>query len=154
MAAIRRDGLIAEYLFHGSAADTSGAGRHGVVHGASLTADRFGRTASVYRFDGIDDEIVVSPPPAMTAEAITVSVWAKFEPRNRRRRWSDCIIAQDDGNDDDQSRRVFQLSTLDRHIVWHRMTCARDPECKHWIRDGEVVRRRRHGRRRPPHAVR
>ncbi|HEX7023906.1 MAG TPA: LamG domain-containing protein [Gemmatimonadales bacterium] len=131
-----RDGLVAEYLFRGNADDTSGHGRHGVVHGATLTADRFGDPEGAYRFDGIDDEIVVSPPPVLGPEAMSVSVWAQFERRDLAG-WSSCIIAQDDGRDDDQSRRVFQLSARDRHIVWHRMVCARDPQCKRRVRFGE-----------------
>jgi len=127
---------VAEYLFRGNAADTSGHDRHGMVHGATLTADRFGAPESAYRFDGVDDEIVVSPPPVLGLDAMSVSVWARFE-RRKLEGWSSCIIAQDDGKDNDQSRRVFQLSARDRHIVWHRMTCARDPECKRWIRFGE-----------------
>lgn len=131
-----RDGLVAEYLFRGNADDTSGRDRHGVVHGATLTTDRFGAPENAYRFDGVDDEIVVSPPPVLGLDAMSVSVWARFEQRELEG-WSSCIIAQDDGKDDDQSRRVFQLSARDNHIVWHRMTCARDPECKRRIRFGE-----------------
>ena len=59
-----RDGLAAEYGFAGSADDTSGRGRHGVVHGAALTADRFGRQDHAYQFDGVDDYIEIAPPMA------------------------------------------------------------------------------------------
>ena len=134
-----RDGLVAEYLFRGSAEDTSGHGRHGVVHGAVLTADRFGRPESAYRFDGVDDHIAVSPPPALGPAAMSVSVWACFEPRDLSG-WSSCIIAQDDGDDDqekDHARRIFQLSAWGRHVVWHRMTERRDPQIKRRIRSGE-----------------
>jgi hypothetical protein len=64
-----------------------------------------------------------------------VSALALHEPHEFRG-WTNCIIAQDDGNDDDQSRRVFQLSTDCGHIVWHRMACVRDPMCKRRIRPG------------------
>ena len=133
-----REGLVAEYLFSGNADDTSGHARHGVIHGATLTTDRFGIPGNAYRFDGVDDAIVVSPPPPIGAAAMSVSVWACYE-RRRLEGWSNCIIAQDDGVDHNQERRVFQLSTRDRHIVWHRMTCERDPECKRVIRFGEWV---------------
>ena len=131
-----RAGLVAEYLFRGSAEDSSGHGRHGVIHGATLTADRFGVAGSAYRFDGIDDAIVVSPPPPLGQGAMSVSVWVRYE-RSKLEGWSNCIIAQDDGVDEDQARRVFQLSTRGRHVVWHQMTCSRDPQCKRWIRLGE-----------------
>src|SRR5262249_36997637 len=53
--------------------------------------------------------------------------------------WSNTIISQDDGNDDDQSRRVFQISTLDSRIVWHRMIGARDPMEKQPVSTGSAV---------------
>jgi hypothetical protein len=136
---IPRAGLVAEYLFGGNANDTSGHDHHGTVHGAALTTDRFGTPDSAYRFDGDDDHIEVSPPPTLGNGAMAVSVWARFEPRELRG-WSNCIIAQDDGDDDretNQARRVFQLSAWHRHVVWHRMACLRDPIVKRRIRFGE-----------------
>jgi Concanavalin A-like lectin/glucanases superfamily len=130
-----REGLTAEYCFEGSAADTSGRGRHGTVHGATLASDRFDRSNHAYYFDGVDDFIEVSPPPAFTSDALSVSAWICPEPRDFQG-WTNCIVAQDDGNDDDQSRRVFQLSTHDGRIVWHRMVGARDPMCKRRVRPG------------------
>jgi hypothetical protein len=130
-----RDGLAAEYGFAGSADDTSGRGRHGVVHGATLTADRFGRQDHAYRFDGVDDYIEIAPPPAFPSDGLSVSAWVRYEPQAFRG-WTNCIVAQDDGNDEDRSRRVFQLSTDSGHIVWHRMACARDPMCRRRVRPG------------------
>jgi len=128
-------GSIAEYRFAGNAADSSGSGHHGVVHGATLTSDRFGVADHAYQFDGIDDYIEIAPPPAFTPDAVTVVTWARFDPREFRG-WTNCIIAQDDGNDRDQSRRVFQLSADNGHVVWHRMIGARDPMDQHPIRTG------------------
>ena len=129
-------GLVAEYLFDGSARDTSGHGRHGVVHGATLTDDRFGRAGRAYRFNGSADFVEVTPPPPLGRESMSLSAWACFEKRLLTG-WTNCIVSQDNGNDDDQSRRIFQLSASHRHVVWHRMICARDPECKPWTRFGE-----------------
>lgn len=129
-----REGLVAEYCFAGNAHDTSGHGRHGVVHGAALTTDRFGRPSHAYQFDGIDDYVEIAPPPPLTSEGLTVSAWVRYQKRNNMRGWTNCIIAQDDGRDDDQARRVFQLSTFSGHIVWHRMVCNRDPMCKRRVR--------------------
>jgi hypothetical protein len=53
------DGLVAYYPFNGNANDESGNGNHGTVHGATLTADRFGNANSAYKFNGTDDRIVV-----------------------------------------------------------------------------------------------
>ena len=108
---ITRDGLVAEYLFNGNANDTSGNGFHGVVQGATPAADRFGNPNSAYAFDGKNDWIVVSPPPRLTNVELTVSVWARHSATKFERWWHDCIICQDDGDDNDHSRRIFQLST-------------------------------------------
>ncbi len=130
-----RSGLLAEYRFDGNAADSSGHGRHGVVHGAELVADRFGQPAHAYRFDGVDDYIEVAPPPRLSAEAITVSIWARYAQRDLTG-YTNCLISQDNGDDDDQSRRVFQLSTENGHLIWHRMIGARDPMDRRRVRPG------------------
>jgi L-amino acid N-acyltransferase YncA len=132
---IPRDDLVAEYLFHGDATDTSGRDHHGAVHGATPCADRFGAAGRAYRFDGVDDYIEVAPPPALNPDALSVSVWVRYE-RRRFRGWTNTIIAQDNGDDADQSARVFQLSTDHQRIVWHRMIGARDPMCKRRVRVG------------------
>jgi Concanavalin A-like lectin/glucanases superfamily len=131
----RMPGLIAEYLFNGNANDTSGHGHHGVVHGATPTTDRFGNPNSAFHFDGVDDYIVVDPPLPIDSVALSVSAWMRCDPRHTEG-WTNCIIAQDDGNDEDQSRRVFQLSMYMGHLVWHRMVGARDPMCKRRVRPG------------------
>ena len=129
-----RTGLIAEYLFDDRASDSSGHAHHGVGHGAVPTAGRFNRPGRALRFDGTDDYVVVSPPPSLGA-AFSLSVWARYDVAPDSG-WSNCIICQDDGNDDDQSRRVFQLSTFGPNIVWHRMCQARDLIVKKRVRSG------------------
>jgi hypothetical protein len=68
------DGLIAYYPFNGSANDESGHGNHGTVHGATLTADRFGQLDRAYRFNGLDSFISASAMNLPTA-ARTVAMW-------------------------------------------------------------------------------
>ena len=51
--------------------------------------------------------------------------------------WTNCIVAQDDGNDDDQSRRVLQLSVDNGRIVWHRMIRARDPMARRRVQPNQ-----------------
>ena len=109
-----RAGLVAEYLFRGGAEDTSGHGRHGLVQGATLTPDRFGTADHAYRFDGRDDAIVVSPPPPLSPDAMSVSVCACYD-RRRLAGWSNCIVAQDDGVDEDQARRDAAHASPDEH---------------------------------------
>ena len=48
-------GLVAAYEFTGNADDVSGNGNDGVVHGSTLTADRFGNANSAYSFDGSNE---------------------------------------------------------------------------------------------------
>lgn len=70
------NGLVAYYPFHGNADDASGNGNNGVVHGATLTTNRFGVPDSAYAFDGIQDWIQV--PETLygpTNSAVTISVW-------------------------------------------------------------------------------
>ena len=72
------------------------------------------------------------PPPALGTAALTVSLWARIDTGNMQG-WTHCLIAQDNGDDHDQSRRVFQLSVFDGHVVWHRMVQARDPAGRRFV---------------------
>ena len=45
-------GLMAYYPFSGNAGDSSGNRLHGIVNGATLSNDRFGKSSSAYSFDG------------------------------------------------------------------------------------------------------
>ncbi|MDZ7339176.1 MAG: T9SS type A sorting domain-containing protein [candidate division KSB1 bacterium] len=67
---------VAYYPFHGDARDESGFGHHGSVHGAQLTADRFGNANSAYAFDGDDDNIRVPNTTTLNfQDEISISLW-------------------------------------------------------------------------------
>ncbi len=70
------DGLVAYYPFDGDANDASGYGNHGIVHGVTLTEDRFGNVDSAYSFDGNNGYIEVADNDLLdiTAE-ISFSGW-------------------------------------------------------------------------------
>jgi hypothetical protein len=51
-------GLLAYYPFNGNAADESDHGHNGVVHGATLVADRLNKANKAYSFDGSDTIMV------------------------------------------------------------------------------------------------
>ena len=68
------NGLVAAYEFSGNADDSSGNGNHGVVNGATLTADRFGNANSAYSFDGVDNTVDSSGSFAPQNEG-TLSLW-------------------------------------------------------------------------------
>lgn len=75
------NGLVAYYPFNGNANDESGNNNHGLVTGATLTSDRFGKPNRAYSFNGIDNNIncgnAASLAPSMT-DKISVSAWVKF----------------------------------------------------------------------------
>jgi hypothetical protein len=70
------NGLVAGYEFNGNADDVSGNGNHGVVNGATLTADRFGNADSAYSFDGVDDYIGLGDQDF--GAALSISLWVNF----------------------------------------------------------------------------
>jgi hypothetical protein len=132
-----RQGLVGEYLFDGSAEDTSDYGHHGRVEGATLTANRFGETNRAYTFSGQGDYIVLDPPPALNLGAFSMSVWAKYDQEAMMAWWNNAIISQDDnGRQTNQSRRVLQLSTKGDIVTWHRMRHSPDSSGKLPIQRG------------------
>jgi len=118
-----RKGLIAEYLFQGDANDSSGHDRHGTVVGASLCEDRFGRANSAYSFDGHSSHIVVDPAPELSERGFSLSVWCSYGAKTRFEGWHSAIVSQDGHHE----RRVFQLSTLDSSITFHRFMADSEP---------------------------
>lgn len=134
-----RKGLVAEYLFHGNANDSSGNGFHGRVEGAVLTPDRFGQPNCAYAFDGEKAYIEISPSPLLSSEAFSISVWARYDEKASLAWWNNAIVSQDDGGKNknkDNLRRVFQLSTLGSTITWHRMKETTDAVSKNHLSRG------------------
>ncbi|MCH2173222.1 LamG domain-containing protein [Myxococcota bacterium] len=70
-------GLVGAWEFTGDANDVSGNGNDGVVHGATLTTDRFGNPNSAYSFDGNDDYIRVGSQFAGQSE-YTQAAWVSL----------------------------------------------------------------------------
>jgi hypothetical protein len=75
---VNNNALIAYYPFDGNTHDGSGYGRHGIVNGATLTADRWGQTNSAYGFDGND---WIGHPTSNALNVgngdFSISVWVK-----------------------------------------------------------------------------
>lgn len=70
------NGLIAHYSFSGNATDETGNGHNGIVTGAQLTEDRFGRSNKAYQFNGSTDYIVSQDAFFNNgAENFTISCW-------------------------------------------------------------------------------
>ncbi len=125
--AVDRSNLVLELLFDGDARDTSAGGHHGEIFGAVPAPDRFGRPNAALAFDGQNDYIRIAPPPALSAEAFTLSVWVKYDDDAFTRRWTNAVITQDDGGGSGGERRVFQLSAFGPLPTWHIMGRGRDP---------------------------
>lgn len=130
-----RDRLLLELRLDGHATDSSGRGHPVVVHGGRPTTDRFGRPAGALLFGGIDDHLVMPALP-LTTTRLSVSLWARVDTLDLHG-WSNCLICQDNGDDRDQSRRIFQLSLFRGRVVWHRMMRAHDPSSRQVVRPGQ-----------------
>ena len=72
------DGLVAHYKFDGNANDSSGNGNNGVVHGATLTTDRFGNANSAYQFNGYAwIQVANSRTLSSLVKNMSFSAWVK-----------------------------------------------------------------------------
>jgi hypothetical protein len=71
------NGLVGYWPFNGNANDESGNGNNGVVHEATLAADRMGNGNSAYNFDGISNYISINNSPSLNiiGTQITLSFW-------------------------------------------------------------------------------
>lgn len=69
------DGLLSHYPLNANATDAGPLQRHGVVYGASGTADRFNRANGAMAFDGFDDRIVVDQEHYAADDHLSVSLW-------------------------------------------------------------------------------
>ncbi len=81
---IPTDSLVAYYPFNGNANDESGGGYDGTIYGASLTADRFGKSNSAYNFNGTSDYIDLTNTNSLNFETggFTLTAWVKFTANN------------------------------------------------------------------------
>lgn len=73
-----------------------------------------GVSGSGLEFNGQTDYAIINPPFNTGTQEISVSVWVNYN--SIPSGWSNAIISQDTGD-----IRVFQLSTLDQRIDWHRL---------------------------------
>jgi hypothetical protein len=70
-----KNGLVACYPFNANAKDESGNNNNGVVNGATLTTDRFGKANSAYGFNGSTQFIEVSATQFQNNN-YSFSIWA------------------------------------------------------------------------------
>jgi hypothetical protein len=72
-------GMLAGYSFAGNANDESGNGHHGIVNGAVLTSNRIGTPNEAYRFDGVNDYILVPFSPSLNP-SLRLTLCAEVKP--------------------------------------------------------------------------
>jgi hypothetical protein len=80
------EGLVAHFPFNGDAYDQTGNGNSGVVHGATLTTDRYGNEDAAYFFNGQDNYISIEDNPQLRMSSVTMALWVTFLdlPTNQR----------------------------------------------------------------------
>ena len=71
------NGLIAYFPFNGNANDQSGNEYHGILNGATLVKDRFGKDNSCYSFEN-DNNIRIPLSSTFFDNDFTINVWVKF----------------------------------------------------------------------------
>lgn len=78
LSIVQTGSVVAYYPFDGNAGDATGHGHDGIVNGAILTNDRFGRAASAYAFNGATASIVVPNDTGLNfRNAMSVNLWMK-----------------------------------------------------------------------------
>ena len=113
-------GLVLYYPFNGDANDMSGNGNNGQVHGATLTADRFGIPNRAYAFDGVAASISfdASKMPVGTSPR-TISAWIKAEsypPEAIPGVGSRATVV---GWGLDESRQLSEMQVVNGRLVFH-----------------------------------
>ena len=80
--------LIAFYPFNGNANDESGFYQNGIVHNASLSADRKNISNKAFDFDGKNSYIIIPKPTSLnTTGSISVSCWIYPRSCNKYESW-------------------------------------------------------------------
>ena len=76
-AQVPTNGLVGYWPFNGNANDASGYGNNGIVNGATLTTDRFGKANSAYQFstNASNQYILVNSIGNITSKNVTISFW-------------------------------------------------------------------------------
>jgi len=68
--------LLGYYPFNGNANDESGNGHNGIIFGATIANDRFGRCGSAFKFNGIGDYIDLGNSTALNpVNGMTLTAW-------------------------------------------------------------------------------
>jgi hypothetical protein len=66
---------VAFFPFNGNANDSTGNNHNGIVSGATLTTDRFGKANSAYSFNGSSDYIEITSVNSLKLPEYTYEAW-------------------------------------------------------------------------------
>ncbi|OHD80923.1 MAG: hypothetical protein A3J97_04910 [Spirochaetes bacterium RIFOXYC1_FULL_54_7] len=113
---VPRNGLVGEYLFNGTANDTSGFSRNGTVNGAVPITDRFGRLNSAYQFDGSNDSIDTGSFSQDWTEGLSISVWARKDGTADYRSDSTIVVKAD--NSSTYEYRLYVMDSGNTPGLW------------------------------------
>jgi gliding motility-associated-like protein len=72
-----KNGLVACYPFNANAKDESGNNNNGVVNGATLTTDRFGKANSAYNFNG--SSLIAVNPAQFKNQSYSFASWVNLD---------------------------------------------------------------------------
>lgn len=75
---IPTDGLVAWWPFNGNANDESGNGNHGLVTGATYTANRAGVSNQAILLNGTSDHITVANSASLQVTSLTLCGWINY----------------------------------------------------------------------------
>lgn len=100
------NGLVAYYPFNGNANDASGNNNNGIVHFATLTSDRFGRTNQAYNFIANNScYISFANTPLSQTDNWTMAAWVNPASTNLQ------AMAVTVGYDNNSSGNGFEFGT-------------------------------------------
>ncbi|MEL0046858.1 MAG: LamG-like jellyroll fold domain-containing protein, partial [Deltaproteobacteria bacterium] len=102
--------LLAHYKFNGNANDSSGNNLDGVVHNATLTADRFNNSDKAYSFDGSSYIEIPDDPILTNTASLSISAW--FKPVSSSN-WT--VILQKGSHDSDEE---YVLAVTDQQVYF------------------------------------
>jgi hypothetical protein len=106
------EGLVAYFPFNGNANDESGNGNNGIVKGAVLTSDRFGKLNKAYGFDGASIITVNQPSFAFQeSQDFAVSCFAYLTAQS----YSDVFVGYGDIS---SGNYVWYLGQYINRIQW------------------------------------
>jgi len=143
------DGLVAYYPFDGNALDASENGNDGVVYGASLAKDRFGKLNSAYVFFGAENITVQNNSSFPSNQSLAASLWVKIPTTCLDTNYCGGIISKMGVNENPhQGFQIgynnlgvlrFEYATNSNAKHFHGKKLISDDEWHHLLVNGDIV---------------